>query len=169
MNTTTVRALIFFVCSVPLLAHGMYNENVEQLAKRFGSNYTLIDRKEMGRSFSTFRIRSQKLNVDVLLYSGHSVRELYYSRIPLGSDGLPPRNALCAILKAYQSGRWTEIDIPKYPPTSADDMLTSQNGNYMATLYCPKQNVEGFKWIVEIAPSKGSPGNRKANAGVWEC
>jgi hypothetical protein len=166
MNTTMAKGFIFLVCLLPSLCRAMPGENIEQLVKRFGKNYTF---KAMGGGLVAFHIRSEKLNVDVVLNSQRvSEHEVYYSRVSLDGNGLPPHDALCKILKTYALGRWMEVDVPQLPKTHIDCSLRSEKSDYLAALYYSMHNVEGFKWIVLIEKVEGNR-NYKANGKVYGC
>ena len=167
--TSRMTGLVVSVCLLPGLCHAMPGENVEQLAKRFGKNYTIIDRgKLVPPGMAMFRIRSEILNFDALLVAGKSQHEIYSSRRALDAQGLPPRDALCTILKRYAPGRWIEVDVPQSSPSNIDCLLRSERGDYTASLYYKMQNVEGFKWIVLIEKLQGNR-NYKAKPKIYGC
>ncbi len=92
-----LRALIGFLCvcfSIPCQAK--LGEAVPQLIKRFGSGYT-VQSDEIGK---TYRFRSEKLSVDVLVANGSSVAETYFSDHPLTAGGEPPNDIVRAVLNA---------------------------------------------------------------------
>jgi hypothetical protein len=91
-----LRALIgvLFVCfSIP--SQAKLGEAVPQLIKRFGKSYT-IESDTIGK---TYRFRSEKLSVDVLVANGLSVAETYFSDHPLTASGEPPNDIVRAVLK----------------------------------------------------------------------
>ena len=126
-----LRALIGFLClcfSIP--AQAKLGETVPQLIKRFGTSYT-IESDALGK---TYRFRSEKLSVDVLLANGLSVAETYFSDHPLTASGEPPNDIVRAVLKTNAPrARWVEIDAALFKRTTRCSRLTMNTLRYLDT------------------------------------
>src|SRR2546430_7816232 len=144
-----LRALIGFLClcfSIP--AQAKLGETVPQLIKRFGTSYT-IESDALGK---TYRFRSEKLSVDVLLANGLSVAETYFSDHPLTASGEPPNDIVRAVLKTNAPrARWVEIDAASF---GADYALRSSDGEYIAVLKYFGAQPENSIWIMTVGLAK---------------
>ena len=91
-----LRVQIAFLCfCFSMSAQANLGETVPQLIKRFGNNYTI----ESDAAGKTYKFRSEKMHVDVLVCGDVSVAETYFSEKPLTASGEPPNDIVRAILK----------------------------------------------------------------------
>jgi hypothetical protein len=116
-------------------------ETVPQLEKRFGKNYTVVNKHG---DVIGFHVRSEKLNMDVLVQNGASTVETYFSRAPLNANGKPPSDDVRAILTTY-APRWVETDAA---PIGADYALQSSDHQYIAAFNYNRP--QGFIWDVNV-------------------
>jgi TPR repeat protein/S1-C subfamily serine protease len=148
-----LRALTGFLCLCFLMpAQAKVGETVPQLVKRFGKSYT-IDSEASGKSY---RFRSEKVSVDILVANGVSVVETYFSDHPLTASGEPPNDIVRAILRINApKARWTEIDAAAF---GADYALRTGDGEYIATLKYTGPQPENTIWTMTVGLAKSLPG-----------
>ena len=124
-----LRSLAAFLCvcfAVP--ASAKLGETVPQLTKRFGKSYT-IESDAIGKRYS---FRSENVSVDVLVSSGVSIAETYFSDHPPTASGEPPNDIVRAVLKTNAPRtRWVEINAVLF---KADYPLQSSDHEYIAVL-----------------------------------
>jgi S1-C subfamily serine protease len=144
-----LRALIGFLCvcfSIP--SQAKLGEAVPQLINRFGKSYT-IESDAIGK---TYRFRSEKVSVDVLVANGLSVSETYFSDHPLTASGEPPNDIVRAVLKTNApQARWVEIDAAAF---RADYVLRSSDHEYVAVLRYTGPQPENSVWMMTVGRAK---------------
>jgi hypothetical protein len=141
------KALIgfLFLC-LSITAQAKLGETAAQLTKRFGKNYAVLN--ERGEVVG-FRVRSEKVNVDVVIKNGVSVVETYYSNHPLTATGEPPNDIVHATLDAnVPRTRWVEVDAA---PFGADYALESSDHEYIALLRYKGPQHENAFWTMTVA------------------
>src|SRR5207244_2324776 len=129
-------------------ASAKLGETVPQLTKRFGKSYT-IESDAIGKRYS---FRSENVSVDVLVSSGVSIAETYFSDHPLTASGEPPNDIVRAVLRTNApKARWVEIEAA---PFGAEYALQSSDGEYIAILKYSGPQPEDSTWIMTVGLAK---------------
>lgn len=141
-----LRALVIFACvcfSIP--AQAKLGETVPQLIKRFGNSYT-AESDAIGK---TYKFRSERLSVDVLVANGVSVSETYLLNHPLTRSGEPPNDIVQAVLRTNvpSTRRWVEIAAA---PFRADYAQQSSDHEYIALLRYTGPQPEDSVWTMTV-------------------
>jgi TPR repeat protein len=140
-----LRTLVVFLCvCFAAVTSAKLGETVPELAKRFGKSYK-IEQTQPGK---TYKFRSGRIRVDVVVANGVSVSETYLSDHPLTASGEPPNDIVRAILRTnVPKARWGEVEAVSF---GADYALRSSDGAYVAILKYTGTQPENAVWIMTV-------------------